>query len=248
AGPRQRFTGKERDIELATSAMPSGLDYFGARYYGPVLGRFTSADEFPGGIVDPLTGQQIGQPGPLPYADITDPQTLNKYAYVRNNPLRYTDPDGHCIWDLCIGEGAAVYAAGAATVTAAAYLMTPQGKESARAAIAGLGLLINNAADGIRDLVAPPPSTPTDAQIQTSQDASTLQPGPHAGDSIPARGPQRDFTPGERGQVNDIGTKTGCHTCGTTTPGTKGGNFVPDHQPPSAVNTNNAPQRLIPNA
>ncbi len=37
----------------------------------------------------------MGQPGPLPYADITDPQALNKYAYVRNNPLRYVDPDGH---------------------------------------------------------------------------------------------------------------------------------------------------------
>ncbi|MCZ2078484.1 MAG: hypothetical protein LC130_26235 [Bryobacterales bacterium] len=48
-------------------------------------------------MVDPFTGGQVGQPGPLPYADITDPQTLNKYAYVRNNPLRYVDPDGHAI-------------------------------------------------------------------------------------------------------------------------------------------------------
>ena len=35
-------------------------------------------------------------PGPLPYADITNPQSLNKYAYTFNNPLRYTDPNGHC--------------------------------------------------------------------------------------------------------------------------------------------------------
>ena len=64
-------------------------------------GQVYIPDEFPGGIVDPFTGQQISQPGPLPYADITDPQTLNKYAYVRNTPLRYVDPDGHCPW--CIG-------------------------------------------------------------------------------------------------------------------------------------------------
>ena len=86
--PRQRFTGKERDAE-------TGLDYFGARYFSAAQGRFTSPDEWQGGIVDPFTGEQVEQPGPLPYADITDPQTLNKYAYVRNNPLRYVDPDGH---------------------------------------------------------------------------------------------------------------------------------------------------------
>jgi RHS repeat-associated protein len=86
----QEFTGKERDAE-------TGLDFFLARYYSSAQGRFTSRDEWAGGIVDPFTGGQVGKPGPLPYADITDPQTLNKYAYVRNNPLRYTDPDGHVI-------------------------------------------------------------------------------------------------------------------------------------------------------
>jgi RHS repeat-associated protein len=65
----QKFTGKERDAE-------SGLDYFGARYYGSALGRFTSPDE--------------------PFADQhpEDPQSWNLYGYVRNNPLKNTDPDG----------------------------------------------------------------------------------------------------------------------------------------------------------
>lgn len=75
---------------------------------------------------------------------------------------------------------------------------------------------------------------------------STLSPGPNAGDSIPARGPGRDFTPGERGQVNDIGNATGCHTCGANSPGTKSGNWVPDHQPPSSLNPSGQPQRLYP--
>lgn len=41
------------------------------------------------------TRQDIETNTALPYANITDPQTLNKYGYVRNNPLRYVDPDGH---------------------------------------------------------------------------------------------------------------------------------------------------------
>jgi RHS repeat-associated protein len=61
------FTGKERDTE-------SGLDNSDARYYGSSLGRLMSPD--------PLAGH------------VSDPQTLNRYAYVRNNPLNLTDPTG----------------------------------------------------------------------------------------------------------------------------------------------------------
>ncbi len=75
---------------------------------------------------------------------------------------------------------------------------------------------------------------------------TTLEPGPHAERSVPARGPQRDFTRGERNAVNEIGQRNGCHTCGTTDPGTKSGDFVPDHQPPNAVNPPGKPQRLYP--
>lgn len=73
----QKFTGKERDSE-------TGLDYFQARYYGSALGRFTSPDSAADEILSV----------PLPYADLQNPQSLNLYSYVQNNPLRYTDPDG----------------------------------------------------------------------------------------------------------------------------------------------------------
>ena len=69
------FTGKERDAE-------TGLDYFGARYFSSAQGRFTSPD-------------WSANPQPVPYANLRDPQTLNLYAYVRNNPLSRNDPDGH---------------------------------------------------------------------------------------------------------------------------------------------------------
>ena len=72
---RSRYTGKERDAE-------SGNDYFGARYYASTMGRFMSPD-------------WSAKEEPVPYATMNDPQSLNLYAYVRNNPLRGVDPDGH---------------------------------------------------------------------------------------------------------------------------------------------------------
>jgi RHS repeat-associated protein len=76
SGNNYKFTGKERDSE-------SNLDDFEARYYSSSMGRFVSAD-------------WSTTPEPVPYADLTDPQTLNLYGYVRNNPLSHADADGHC--------------------------------------------------------------------------------------------------------------------------------------------------------
>ena len=33
---------------------------------------------------------------PVPYAVMDDPQSLNLYDYVRNNPMMRIDSDGHC--------------------------------------------------------------------------------------------------------------------------------------------------------
>jgi RHS repeat-associated protein len=71
----QKFTAKERDAETASSAMQA-LDYFGARYFSGTMGRFASPD--------PLMGS----------AKISSPQSWNRYAFVFNNPLRFTDPTG----------------------------------------------------------------------------------------------------------------------------------------------------------
>jgi len=71
-------------------------------------------------------------------------------------------------------------------------------------------------------------------------------PGPFAAGSIPARGPERNFTTLERAGVNRFGYETGCHTCGTNDPGTRSGNFILDHQPPNALNRLSRDQRLFP--
>jgi RHS repeat-associated protein len=67
-----KFTGKERDSE-------SGLDNFGARYNASSMGRFMSPD----------AGEDAG------FDHMSDPQSWNGYAYVRNNPTTLTDPDGN---------------------------------------------------------------------------------------------------------------------------------------------------------
>lgn len=72
------------------------------------------------------------------------------------------------------------------------------------------------------------------------------QVGPFAGESIPARSKSQKFTAEERAEINRIGRTTGCHTCGTTDPGTKSGNFVPDHQPVSKTVPDGTPQVLYP--
>jgi hypothetical protein len=73
-----------------------------------------------------------------------------------------------------------------------------------------------------------------------------IRPGPFAGESIPARGPERDFSAAERREINRIGSEKGCHTCGITNPGTPLENFVIDHQPPTAWNPLSRSQRLYP--
>jgi RHS repeat-associated protein len=76
------FTGKERDSE-------SGLDNFGARYDASSMGRFMSPD-----------------PVFISADRVLDPQSLNLYAYVRNNPLSLVDPTGLDFYLGCSQEAA----------------------------------------------------------------------------------------------------------------------------------------------
>jgi hypothetical protein len=71
-----------------------------------------------------------------------------------------------------------------------------------------------------------------------------IGPGPYAIEWLPARGAGRDFRQSERDELNRISRRYGCHTCGTTDPGTRRGNFVIDHQLPARLAVE--PYRLYP--
>ena len=70
-----KFEGKERDTE-------TNNDDFGAGYYSSAFGRWTSPD-------------WSAIPAPVPYANLTNPQTLNLYAMVSDNPETFADLNGH---------------------------------------------------------------------------------------------------------------------------------------------------------
>ncbi len=72
------FTDQEWDSE-------TGLYNYDARLYDPVIGQFIMADTI--------------------VPDWFNPQSLNRYAYCLNNPVRYVDPSGHDSLEAEVGYG-----------------------------------------------------------------------------------------------------------------------------------------------
>jgi RHS repeat-associated protein len=143
----QKFTGKERDSE-------SGLDYFGARYYGSALGRFTSPDD--GSDQDP-----------------GNPQSWNLYGYVRNNPLANSDPTGRNCVTFDNGtqgdDGQGTTCAGAHLETKQTANVTAQGGNKLAAFGINLAFALSNVANGAFRFIAPDSellsNTPTNSEF-----------------------------------------------------------------------------------
>jgi RHS repeat-associated protein len=109
APKRYRYTGKEQDEE-------SGLYYYGARYYAPWLGRWTSAD--PAGLVD---GGDL-------------------YLYVNDNPINKVDENGR--WDISwsdVAKGAGQALVGLVVVVAVVAVVAATAGAAAPLIAAGLG-------------------------------------------------------------------------------------------------------------
>jgi RHS repeat-associated protein len=239
---RQKFTGKERD-EAANEA---GLDYFLARYYASPQGRFLTPDA-------PFADQSTG-----------DPQSWNLYTYVRNNPQRFSDPTGRACLDGSSWASCGEYLLGA--VKAVANLPWDAINLPNRALSPAVEYFTG---ESIPDLL-PAPFQPTNVDQERGMQAAQIMlivlpvaelsatkiteatgmgsrmvggstPPANVPTSIPA-GPTARPTASQQRAINEMGNAHGCSTCGSSNPGTTTGNWVGDHQPPTALNPPSGPQ------
>jgi RHS repeat-associated protein len=104
------FAGEQLDANL-------GLYYLRARYYDPLVGRFTRLDSFPGQLNVPLS--------------------LHRYIYAADDPVNHTDPSG----EFSLGELAIVSVTFGLLATALALKLNVAGEKAALiGALAGIGL------------------------------------------------------------------------------------------------------------
>jgi RHS repeat-associated protein len=221
------FTGKERDTE-------SGNDYFEARYYSSAMGRFLSPD-------------WSAQEEPVPYAHLDDPQSLNLYRYVLNNPLAKPDLDGHGCPPDCDDPTlpTAVKPPLLERISDATenFLRTPQGFSLVlNLALAALGedgdsVAVSRETEGTGNVAPRAAPAPAQPAVEPSSPAPASDPPT----SIPA-GPTPKPTTAQQAKIDEMFKAHGCHECGTRTPGTKSGHAVGDHVPSTSENTSGGPQ------
>jgi len=140
------YTDQEKDGE-------SGLLYYGARYYDPVIGRFTQ--------MDPVVMNATSV--------LANPQFLNSYAYSLNNPIRYIDPNGESPLEV-MGGGIVGFVQGAwGTVKwgANAFVLNPIGTAGPTVA------MLEGTGQGIRDFVADPIGEGNKRAIQIGSGVAT---------------------------------------------------------------------------
>jgi hypothetical protein len=211
---------------LAPSQAPYGTTY--ARTDGVFIGSPLSSTQYGGLISMTFQGGRAYNPAtqswmtPDAYqGEIDNPLSQESFVWNGDNPYQYSDPSGYC--PICAVVAVPVVEIGIGDVLIAV------GAGAVGSAVATNG---HQVLDGIGSIL--------------QAGADKLEPGPHAGDGVPLKNTNGRPTQGERDAVREEGDKNGCHSCGTKSFGTKSGNPVSDHQPPTALNPNQASQKLYP--
>ncbi len=250
---RMAFAGMELDLE---ATHPRYYDH--ARNLETGYGRFLSPDKLSGHVEDPQSWNRYTytRNNPLKYVDPDGNGTMLAEALAgaferagaalqsAGATLNRGGPVGVALDTTLSSAGSLVGAAGdifrVGDAVGDAVGSGARGDDFARA------LATDLRRGSALALMLVTPLRGVGVEAPAAGEVTTLKPGPFAGGSISARGPGRSFTTAERAAIDKIGRETGCHTCGTTTAGTKSGHFVPDHQPPNALNPPGAFQQLYP--
>jgi len=187
---RYKFEGKERDTE-------TGNDDFGARYYSNRIGRWLSSD-------------WSAVPVAVPYANLANPQTLNLYAMVADDPESFADLDGHDDADvlrlIALGDTIAPEAAPIITGAGLGYLAAEAIWNNRNAigraletSLGGGGGFGGQYGDFSRQL-----SLPT-AKSNTNQSGSPQTQASQQGQSTPAQPPQQPGGPEQKDRYTNPG-------------------------------------------
>jgi RHS repeat-associated protein len=205
-----KFEGKERDGE-------TGNDDFGARYYSNRFGRWLSAD-------------WSNVPVAVPYANLTNPQTLNLYSMVADDPESFADLDGHCcdgitwndIWHAGAAIGSAIGTGVELIVGSGAAAVTTLAAPSVVAVAIGYNVPVEPQGNLMLDALNPP------------NDFRGMVQNENTGEQ--GRDAQGKFLPKQPGESNpgSAGEKEGLASEGATknTKPIPGTNRVPDGKKP----------------
>lgn len=176
--PRKNISEREANFEASefTAQDNHSLVYLRARYYSPELGRFISQD--------PVKGS------------INNPSSLNRYAYVSNNPINLTDPSG-LIPRNVLGL-ASMFSAGFCSVLGGLF----QQDDPCKYCTNPIEYFFCNS---LGTSPCPPPPAPQDFITNTPQ--PTLTPSPTLTPTLTPT-PSPTYTPTDSPDVNPCNTRT----------------------------------------